>query len=284
MEEGFPELTDSFLAGQDILYKQFNDVEFYVEDFEQEHLYYNILKNLFPDVQFEKIFPLNGKKNVIDASKLTIDSKTKIYIVDLDFDKILEIKESYSNLFYLEKYSIENHLISKKAIYELVREKNAKLKDSQIDLLFDYDNLLLASKVHLEKLSCCFLVNQIHSLGIKHLCIEPSREFDLTQSEPTYRNSLITNYFIQIDQQIKILNNTLNLDAEILKITHFFNSVQSALVNTPGKFLLNMIKNKLEKMKLIYQVTLESFTYKLSKDFDVSELEYLKIRISDYIE
>ena len=88
MEEGFPELTDSFLAGQDILYKQFNDVEFYVEDFEQEHLYYNILKNLFPDVQFEKIFPLNGKKNVIDASKLTIDSKTKIYIVDLDFDKI----------------------------------------------------------------------------------------------------------------------------------------------------------------------------------------------------
>ena len=42
MEEGFPELTDSFLSGQDILYKQFNDIEFYVEDFEQEHLYYNI--------------------------------------------------------------------------------------------------------------------------------------------------------------------------------------------------------------------------------------------------
>jgi hypothetical protein len=45
------------------------------------------------------------EKKRIDASKLTIDSKTKIYIGDLDFDKILEIK-NFGNLFYLEKYSI----------------------------------------------------------------------------------------------------------------------------------------------------------------------------------
>jgi len=73
----------------------------------------------------------------------------------------------------LQKYSIENHLISKEALYELIREKNAKLKNLEIDLLFSYDNLLMESKEHLEKLSCCFLINQMYSLGLKHLCIEP---------------------------------------------------------------------------------------------------------------
>ncbi|MBX9886596.1 MAG: DUF4435 domain-containing protein [Flavobacteriaceae bacterium] len=284
MEEGFPELTDSFLAGQDILYKQFNDIEFYVEDFEQEHFYFNILKNLFPDIKFEKIFPLNGKRNVVDSSKLSIDCKTKIYIVDLDFDEILGIKETNDNLFYLEKYCIENHLISKNGIFELIREKNAKLKNEEIEILFNFDTLLLEIKEHLEKLACCFLINRKHSLGIKNLCIEPSREFDLTQAIPTFRNNLIIDYYNHISQQIILFNESYSLDTEIQKIVHFFNTVENALKNIPGKFLLNMIKCKLEKLKLIYQVTLESFTYKLSKELNINELQYLKIEISNYID
>ena len=89
MNNGFPELSDSFLLGQDILYSQFNDINFYVEDTDQEHFYFNILIKLFPNVSFEKIFPLNGKDNVVIESKLTTDDKTKVYIVDLDFDEIL---------------------------------------------------------------------------------------------------------------------------------------------------------------------------------------------------
>jgi hypothetical protein len=283
MEDGFPELTDSFLAGQDILYKQFNEIEFYVEDFEQEHFYFNILKKLFPDIEFDKIFPLNGKKNVVDSSKLSISDKSKVYIVDLDFDDLLEIKETNTNLFYLEKYSIENHLISKDAIFELIREKNAKLKNAEIEALFNFETLLIESKDHLEKLSCCFFINQKYSLGIKHLCIEPAREFDLSQSVPTYRNNIITDYFNQINNQIIAHNNTYTIDTEIQKFINFFNTIENALINIPGKFLLNIIKSKLERMKLIYQVTLNSFTYKLSKEFNVNELEYLKIKISDYI-
>ena len=37
MNTGFPELSDSFMAGQAIVYGQFNDIEFYVEDYEPEH-------------------------------------------------------------------------------------------------------------------------------------------------------------------------------------------------------------------------------------------------------
>jgi hypothetical protein len=104
MSTGFPELTDSFLSGQDIFFGQFNEIEFYVEDTEQEHLYFNVLKKLFPDLKFEKIFPLNGKVNVVNESKLHVSNKKKVFIVDLDFDHILGTKLNYSNLFYLNKY------------------------------------------------------------------------------------------------------------------------------------------------------------------------------------
>ena len=58
MDDFLPTLSESFLRGQNVLYKQFNDIEFYIEDTEQENLYYHILKIIFPQIKFEKIFPL----------------------------------------------------------------------------------------------------------------------------------------------------------------------------------------------------------------------------------
>ena len=58
MENGFPNLSDSFLAGQDIFYTQFNEISFYIEDTEQEHLYFNILRRVFPDISLDKYFRL----------------------------------------------------------------------------------------------------------------------------------------------------------------------------------------------------------------------------------
>lgn len=73
MDFYLPTLTESFLKGQDILYKQFNNIEFYIEDTEQENLYFQILKKMFPDIKFEKIFPLNGKKNVKDDCLINVN-------------------------------------------------------------------------------------------------------------------------------------------------------------------------------------------------------------------
>jgi len=283
MTDGFPELTDSFLAGQDILYSQFNDVEFYVEDTRQEHFYFNILKKIFPDLQFEKIFPLNGKKNVKDAAKLTVGSKKKIYIVDLDFDSILGLKENVANLFYLEKYSVENHLVSKKAIFELIREKNTKLKQHDIEALFNFQDLLYECKQLLSELTSCFILIQKYSLGEKYFGLNPARDFDFTTAKPKYKNNFIKQFFDSIEAALKTINKKFTLKGQIKSLKTNFKLLADALVIIPGKYLLNLIKSRLENFSLIWQVDLESFAYKLSKEADPREFEYLKVRVVNFM-
>src|SRR5581483_11148335 len=199
MKDGFPELIDSFLSGQDVLYGQFNEVNFYVEDVGQEHFYFNVFKKLFPDIQFDKIFPLNGKKNVKDAANLTVGDKKKIYIVDLDFDNILGLKEVIPNLFYLERYSIENYLISKKALFEVIREKNSRLKNQDIEKFVDYQVLLKECALLLLELSCTFILIQKYSLGIDYFGINPARDFDFSKPTPCYKNKFIKEYIDSVD-------------------------------------------------------------------------------------
>src|SRR4051812_24509150 len=106
--DSLPIKTEAFLRGMDVLYFGFNDIEFYVEDEDQENLYLAIFKRLFPGVKLEKIFPLGGKKNVRDEARLHVGNKKKVFVVDKDFDDLLGRKLSLPNLFYLDRYSIEN--------------------------------------------------------------------------------------------------------------------------------------------------------------------------------
>ena len=102
-------MTDSFLSGQDIFYLQFNEISFYIEDTDQEYFYFNILKRLFSDISFEKIFPLDGKGNILMDAQRNLGDRTKVYLADVDFDEILKVKQEFENVFYLDKYSIENY-------------------------------------------------------------------------------------------------------------------------------------------------------------------------------
>lgn len=283
MTDGFPELTESFLAGQDILYAQFNDIEFYVEDIEQEHFYFNVLRSLFPDLKFDKIFPLNGKNNVIEAAKNNLTDKKKIYLVDLDFDHILGRIENIDNLFYLKKYSIENYLLTQQGIYEIIRSKNPQLKNSDIDRLLDL-NSLLADSVHcLKELTCSFIVIQQRQLGHHYYGLDVNRDFVFNVSPPTRRQMFIQNYLIEVENKLKSIDNRLTLNSQIRRLLRYFKSFSDAISNIPGKYILTFIKERLQSMKLINQMTIETFIYNLSKDFDDNQLKYLRTSVTNYI-
>lgn len=283
MSIGFPEYTDSYLLGQDILYSQFNDIEFYVEDTEQEHFYFNILKKLFSDLKFDKIFPLNGKKNVRDAAVLNTGNKKKVYIVDLDFDHILNNVETIDNLFYLKKYSIENYLISKNSIYEIIRAKDPKLKDAEIDALFDLNNLLNETAYCLKKLACCFVIIQSKELGHHYYGLNVNRDFDFSNTPPTHRLNFVNDYMNEVEVKLKAKDRRYTLKSQINKLMIHFRQLADCLSNIPGKYLLTFLKERLQTLGLINQTTLETFTYYLSKDFNSNELDYLKVNISNYI-
>ena len=112
-EESFPSFSVGYRDAQSVFYEQFNDVDFFVEDEEQENFYYSILNKLFPGVQIEKITPLRGKPHVIQHAKNNHAKRKSVYIVDKDFDDLLGKIYKQPNLFYLDKYSIENNLSKK---------------------------------------------------------------------------------------------------------------------------------------------------------------------------
>lgn len=283
MQEGFPELTDSFLFGQDILYDQFNDINFYVEDTEQEHLYHQILRKIFPNIVFDKIFPLNGKTNVINSAKDNLLNKNKVYIVDLDFDEILSKKNVIDNLFYLKRYSIENYLCDKYAIWEIIREKNPKLKDNDISNILDFNKMREQWRMLLSELSSVFLIIREKSLPIRYFGVNCSRDIELKKDPVQIKNNFVSIYYDDVESLLKSLDITYTLETEIQRKKLFFDSTDKVITNTPGKYLLTLLKFQLEQLSLIDTVSLESFTYKLSKEIDVSELEFLKIDIENYI-
>ena len=234
-------------------------------------------------MKFEKIFPLNGKTNVKNAAIENLGNKKKVYITDLDFDHIIGTVENLDNLFYLNKYSIENHLISKTAIYEAIRTKDPKLKDHEIDALFDYNLLLEDATNCLKELASSFVIIQRHGLGLNYYGLNVSRDFNFTLTPPVYRMNFIPDYLKDVERELKNRNSRLSLNAQIRRLNIFFNNLTKAMTNIPGKYLLTFIKDRLQSLNLIHQTNLESFMYALSKDFNSSELEYLKINVNNYI-
>src|SRR6476620_3681297 len=116
-KESIPRKTESYLFAESVFFEQFNKVEFFFEDEKREELYYVILRKLFPDVQFQKIFCLNGKDSVIEKAETSKNKKKRIFIIDKDFDDLLGIvRHDLPNLFYLQKYSIENYYFEEEAI------------------------------------------------------------------------------------------------------------------------------------------------------------------------
>ncbi len=283
MNDGFPHLTDSFLSGQDIFYTQFNSINFYVEDQDQEYFYYNILKKLFPDIDFEKIFPLNGKTTVIEHARNSLGDHSKIYILDLDFDEILERKIEEDNIFYLKRYSIENYLISKETVFEMIREKSPKLKNEEIENLFSLETFIKNCKILLRDLTCTFVVIQKLELGKQYYKINPSRDFNFSVEPPQIRNSFIDDYFQKVEDALKSKDARFSLNAQVKKYRKHFRNDEASLENIPGKYLLSLLKFILESKRIINQVSLESFTYKLSKDADTIKLDFLKTDVESFL-
>ena len=282
MDIGFPELTDSFLEGQDIFYVQFNDVYFYVEDTDQEHLYFNILKRLFNNVTFDKIFPLNGKENLKNHARNNVGNKDRIYIADIDFEDILETKEELTNVFYLNKYSIENHLVDQAGLFELIREKSPKLKDSDISYLFDLNTSLRQCKAVLTELACTFIVIQKYSLGKEYFGLNPPRDIDFEIHPAVIKNNFAPTYLSETEQLLKLQDGRFTLKSRQKDFSKHFHSLDNFIKNVPGKSLLKVLKYQLEKAGLIIQMSLETFTYKLSKEGNLSSFEFLKNEISEY--
>ncbi|WP_395047130.1 DUF4435 domain-containing protein [Flavobacterium sp.] len=288
MEIGLPTKSSSFFAGQDVLYGQFNDINFYVEDEDQESFYETILKKLFPDIKIEKIFPLGGKDPVIKAAKLTTTDKKKVYIVDKDFDDILKTKEAIPNLFYLKQYSIENYLTEETAIQKLIIEEKPKLKAPDVAATFSLTDFQKETRNLFSEIICSYLVIQKHCLGIPNVSYEPARFCNLNNPS-SIKTADFNTYKASIEVKLKTKSKKLSLVAQIKQFKKYCSKkikVLEALRHIPGKYTLHFLKARVRHLFSIpsfHNMTLESLSIRLADKCTFDSLVYLRTDIQAFI-
>lgn len=285
IEESIPTKNDNYRLAEDVFYIQFNDISFFIEDEEQENFYYVILSKLFPDIQIEKIFPLNGKANVIADCKNNINDKKKIYLVDKDFDDILNKKEDIINLFYLNRYSIENYLIENDALLEYIISEKPKLKRKEILQNLNIEPIIETIKNKLNELIHNFILVQKKCPKLKNISLSYERFFDFTNGNFTLKQQQFENFIDDIKKELKEVDKRLKYQSQLLKIKNeiIFDSNERCIMHYPGKFIIKMIKQNIESLYGINSRNVESYCYRIACNSNFNSLNYLKENVNNYI-
>jgi hypothetical protein len=266
-----------------ILFDQFNDVNFYVEDQYKENFYLQIFRKLFPLITIDRIFGLGGKRKVLDAAKLTSDSKKDVYILDQDFDHILNEKENINNTFYLDRYCIENYLAEQIAIQRIVKDENTTARNEEINAVFKLDNFVSQISDFMKVVSPTFLFVRKFGLSIGFFEINTPRDINFSTIPYTWKGNALSNYKDALKVEFLEKYENLDFDVEFEWCKQFFEG-HLILINTPGKTLMRLIKDKIKAdLEVVKYCSYESFNYRMGNHCDLHSLQFLKDRVQAFL-
>jgi hypothetical protein len=268
-------------AALDIFYLDFNDVNFYVEDSEQENLYEVILRKFFPAIRISRIFPLGGKEAVLqhaaDIQNHTIAIK-KIYLLDKDFDDLLNNIKIDERIVYLDRYCIENYFIEEDAVVEVVIETHPKVRRDAVRSQLKVSVILEECAKSLLPLFSMFLYVQRFNLGLKN-CDSKPEEYCHPKQLWVVRSELINQYL----ESIKLAARHLGIEPPLIdiatdeRLSDLRNASLHAIVS--GKFLLAMIFHYIKSKFSLGSISYDSFRFRLAKNCQLQEFEPAAARI-----
>lgn len=266
-----------------ILFDQFNEINFYVEDEFKENFYLQIFRKLFPKIRLDRIIGLGGKTKVIAAAESNQASKKDIYILDQDFDDILGLKENLPNIFYLNRYCIENYLIEQIAIRNIVKDEQTTAKAEQIDNVFHVNNFVSEISDLMMEVSPTFLMVRKFGLSIGFFDINTPRDIDFTSTPYSWKGNELFYYKDQLRLEFETKNSELDYDTEYNWCKQYFAN-QHLIINTPGKYLLRLIKDKVKTdLGVVKYTSYESFNYRIGNHCNLTSLNFLKADVQRFI-
>lgn len=274
-----------FYSGEALLNRvlflsDFNEVNIFVEDEYKEYEYENIFNRLFSyELKISNIFPMKGKigvKKAFEQYGVAYEDKPSIYIVDGDFDVIMD-KEMivHENFIYLEKYNIESYYVDKKATMKYMA---GKLKKTQkiVASKIDYDGWEDKTYDQLKELFINYIIAQKVFPSEKNVGISPHKFID---SEGYFEHNLITDYVNQL--KVRVPNYDTLYSTYKQKFIDKLNGDISRLVC--GKYVLASLTQYLRNTTGA-NFKDEDFKYYLVGEFDIKKLEFLKVRVLNILE
>jgi hypothetical protein len=281
MREEFdiPVRSQSGMAALDIFYSDFNDVNFYVEDDSQENLYYEVFRKLFKEARIARIFPLGGKCQVFahaTAESNKIITCFRVYVVDRDFDFLLGNEFEHPNVFYLDRFCIENHLIEMEALIEVVIENYPKKKRDQVGAGLQLDKRMDGIFKSLRPLFTIFLCAQSLDLSIRNCSsppeafCEPKRLWDLSARALKDYEGAVKREAEQNDPKL--------FDSQMeLMSSRASSASDDELVS--GKFVAAMLFHYIKSKYSLGSMTFDSFVFRLAKNCTLQSMRTFADRV-----
>lgn len=280
-EESFPSLDEDYLDAQDIFYFQFNDIDIYVEDIDQEELYKEIFSKILP-YKIGQIFPLGGKSRVIDKAMVNRHVKRKIFVVDKDFDDLHGKIVKLSNLFYLDKYCIENYLITKSAIVNFLKEEFPKMPINEIEDELKFDDLYKNTIGELTELFIYFFLIQKLGLPMENCSCTVDKFLD-EKVRCKIDDAKCLKFMEEIQQQCELFGLKVSIIDEKKALSTKFNNLEDVEPHIPGKHLLALFFRKTStSFKITRMPNKDSLYYRLAKSSGFENLNTLKDNIMNY--
>jgi hypothetical protein len=277
------------LFNKSIFLSVYEDLIIYVEDEDLGGVYEVLLNRIFDNtIKYEKIHLSGGKQKVKDLFE--IYSKNPIvpsfFIVDLDYDIILNnelIKAD--NFVYLQRYSIENYLLSDIVGINLLNSRLA-IGREQCLLRLDFNNWINIVQNELKFLNSLFISIQYLALDIVNTS-KNAEEF-LKEKSWEIDTGKINKYFQEV-QLVAYRKNKLD------ELNHFideFNEVQNSMFShnlwhiIPGKILLKIYYKYLVELfpKRKKQLYFDEDLYYLSAvNCDIEPMAYIREKVDLYL-
>ena len=286
LEESIPQFSAGYKQARSTFYVQFNEVDFYIEDAWQENLYHCILSRLFPKLKIENIHPLCGKENAIEHSKTPIPGRKSVYLLDKDFDDLHGELEQQENIFYLEKYCIENFLLEEQSVVMFVISEKPKLKLEYVRKELGFTALWDDMVKQLAQLFAVFFIVQKHNLPMKSTSFEP----DVFCSKDDKRNidgGRVASYIRNARKYMVNQNVGRDLDFELEACAGDFELKKPKHLrgaHVSGQFLLLLCSHRIAKQFGINSVPdMHSFGYRLAEKCEFKSLSEIRRKINDYL-
>ena len=290
-ENSIPKKSARYHLGEAIIRRQFNDVEFYFEDENQQEMYYSIMQKLFGEkIKFDKVFITCGKVNAYKQLKKHRNDSRKVYILDKDFDDLLRKKKrGINNLFYLDRYSIENFLAEEEALKWLIISRRPTLNRNSVAL--PYNSLITQVTQDLRLLTSYFFLAGKYKLH-KHVpgfktCKLPINLF--LQGTDNISSTKINIYWQEIESAI-LAHYPGKIPAKLLdsakkSIDYNSLSMDGVYKHIPGKYFLELLRRKMNTIHpFMTSLEVGQMKFLLADKCEFTSLNSLKGKIGNYLD
>ncbi|MBT3068003.1 DUF4435 domain-containing protein [Rhodoferax sp. U11-2br] len=257
----------------------------FFEDSGTEIFYEEIVKKIIPNPNDVRIICLNGKESLINHCRNQTHQPTKkksLYILDKDFDDLLNKCTNDNSIIYLEKYSIENYLLERSAFLLVIQEEKPRFANLNIiDENLSWEDFININYPLFFELSSLFLISQEFSLGIP-CCSEPIQKFTQKSKPWLLCKNQIGKYRENIEELL-ILNSIVTTPLEAEEIFKSRLQKVNDISNVPGKQIIDLSKIYIGSKFKLRGLSRDSLCYRLARNCSFESMSNLRERVQSML-